>query len=406
MNIGILALVSAVSNRQKIEQSLQEYTAVFEEFAVDFLAMDSPKEIERYNPIFIFVKTGGTENQLKKIYPYIKGEVYFLTTPFNNSLAAAMEMLTWLKRQGGTGEIIHGTPDEVREQISAITKIKKAGQKMARSVLGLIGPPSDWLIASMVDPAIVKSNWGVEIKELAISEVIDYYHQVGREEGAELAREITRKAVAVKESDLNDLEEAVRLYLALQELIKQQQLSAITIRCFDLVGKIGTTGCLALSLLNDQGIIAGCEGDVPTTLSMMLAYYLTDSVSFMANPVSIDSSNRKVKFAHCTIPFALSRNYLLRSHFETGKGIGIQGIINEGPVTVFKIGGENLAQYIIMPGQLLINTDDHNCCRTQIEVKVDNLDYFLTEPIGNHHLIIPGDHSYLLNKYFSAQGRD
>ena len=35
----------------------------------------------------------------------------------------------------------------------------------------------------------------------------------------------------------------------------------MTVRCFDLLGRIGTTGCLALAILNAEGIPAACEGD-------------------------------------------------------------------------------------------------------------------------------------------------
>ena len=40
---------------------------------------------------------------------------------------------------------------------------------------------------------------------------------------------------------------------------------------FDIVKTCGTTSCLALALLNDEGIVAGCEGDMQTLLSMFLA---------------------------------------------------------------------------------------------------------------------------------------
>ena len=54
----------------------------------------------------------------------------------------------------------------------------------------------------------------------------------------------------------------MRLYRAIKRIVEEEKLSALTLSCFKLIEQTGTTGCLALSLLNDDGIIAGCEGDL------------------------------------------------------------------------------------------------------------------------------------------------
>lgn len=49
-----------------------------------------------------------------------------------------------------------------------------------------------------------------------------------------------------------------------------------------------TTGCLALSALLDEGIVAGCEGDLPAALTMSWMQAVTGQASFMANPQDLD----------------------------------------------------------------------------------------------------------------------
>ena len=61
---------------------------------------------------------------------------------------------------------------------------------------------------------------------------------------------------------------AAAVLVALRAVFARHDLHACTLRCFDLVTRLRTTGCYALSRLNDQGLIAGCEGDVPSTLTM------------------------------------------------------------------------------------------------------------------------------------------
>ena len=84
-------------------------------------------------------------------------------------------------------------------------------------------------------------------------------------------------------------------------------------------------------------------------------------------------------------------NWQYDTHFESGIGVGIHGEFPEGPVTVFKVSGD-LSMYFVSEGELLYNQYEDNLCRTQVAIQIDPADarYFLTEPIGNHHIILPG----------------
>ena len=60
-------------------------------------------------PDLIYVRTGGTEGLFRQFFPSLgNGPFYLLTSGESNSLAASMEILSWLNSQGIRGEIIHG----------------------------------------------------------------------------------------------------------------------------------------------------------------------------------------------------------------------------------------------------------------------------------------------------------
>jgi L-fucose isomerase-like protein len=73
--------------------------------------------------------------------------------------------------------------------------------------------------------------------------------------------------------------------------------------------------------------------------------------------------------------------------------------MKEGPITVFKVSGD-LTRHFIAEGTLLRNEAKPDLCRTQqvILLKDKSLtkSYFLSNPIGNHHIILPGHHQELL----------
>ena len=94
---------------------------------------------------------------------------------------------------------------------------------------------------------------------------------------------------------------------------------------------------------------------------------------------------------------------MLCSHFESGKSIGIRGILPVGDVTIAKCGGECLDQYYLATGTLTENTDYRNMCRTQIRVHLNSpVSYFLRNPLGNHHVLLQGNYETLLNDFFQV----
>ena len=94
-------------------------------------------------------------------------------------------------------------------------------------------------------------------------------------------------------------------------------------------------------------------------------------------------------------------HYDLLTHFESGIGVGIRGYMQKGDVTIFKV-NEKLDRYFAEEGLLLECQDKPNLCRTQqlIQLSPETTKYFLTNPIGNHHIVVPSHCKDLLTQFF------
>jgi hypothetical protein len=82
--------------------------------------------------------------------------------------------------------------------------------------------------------------------------------------------------------------------------------------------------------------------------------------------------------------------YTLPSHFESGIGIGIAGILPEGPCKILKIGGQRLDIVYHAAGQIVCNTRIPERCRTQIRFRFpsrDEFDRFMANRLGNHIIL-------------------
>ena len=332
----------------------------------------------------IFVETGGSEGLFLEAAKQLQEPYYLLTSGGNNSLAASLEIMTWIGLNGKRGEILHGTPDYIAGRIRELAQTAGAKRKLMGTRLGVVGKPSDWLISSVPDYGMVKEKLGVELVDISL-------------------KEFEKRAVAVPEpespSNWNlralekyEMQKAEGIRAVMDEVIAEYDLKGLTIRCFDLLAPTGSTGCLGLSHLNDTGFTGTCEGDIAAMLSMHIVRALTGQSSFQANPSRIDTENNRVTFAHCTVPTDMLVDFRLDTHFESGTGVAIAGEMKKEKVTVFRLSGD-LKNYYVTTGTVTDTPHEKNLCRTQIVVQMDSpVTELLKNPCGNHHIVFYGDH--------------
>ena len=235
--------------------------------------------------------------------------------------------------------------------------------------LGVVGKPSDWLIASQVNYAQVKERMNLDIVDIPIEEMLTLGEVDPGMKGAEA------------------------VYERLKELVVKYDLQGVTLRCFDLLSTVKNTGCIALSKLNDEGIPAACEGDIPVLLTMMVVKKLTGEYCFQVNPARIQADGEML-FAHCTLPLKMTEKHEYTTHFESGLGVAIHGDLPTGDYTLIKMSGD-MQRMLAVDVELLRCQFEPNLCRTQVWIKADPevSRYFMTDPIANHHILIRGHHA-------------
>ncbi|MDR0892787.1 MAG: fucose isomerase [Mediterranea sp.] len=351
----------------------------------------------------LFIASGGVEKLVIQQFEQLPRPTILLADGMQNSLAAAMEISTWLRQRGMRSEILHGELPAIIERMRILYSNFRTGRYLVGKRIGVIGPSSPWLVASHVDYLLAKRRWGVEYMDIPLEHVYERFQRVTDKEVSPACAAVASQALACREGSPGEIVKAMKLYRAIRQICEEEKLEAVTLSCFQLTEDLNTTGCLALSLLNDDGIMAGCEGDLQSIFTLMVAHALTGKEGFMANPSLINQRSNELVLAHCTTGLKLTDRYILRNHFETGKGVSIQGIIPTEDVTLLKCGGECLDEYYLSTGVLLENTNYVNLCRTQVRVKLDSpVTYFLKNPLGNHHIMIPGHHSEELNEFLQA----
>ena len=403
-SIAIYTLTSELHDEQAVGAVTREFLESLT-IEYDFRGSDYA-DFGSYPLSLIFVRTGGTEGIFRRLFPTLstgKGEkFYLLSSGKSNSLAAAMEILSYLQQNDLQGEILHGDSEYISRRINMLAQVESARKKLRACRLGIVGEPSDWLISSHADKEKVREFLGIGLIDIPMQELLDAIAATPLDPTSAPSMQISSpdanvpKELAIRQA----LTGAHQIYLALKTVVERHQLQGFTLRCFDLLTAVRNTGCMALARFNSEGIVAGCEGDVPAMLSMMIAQVLTGMSGFQANPARINPETGELLFAHCTIPFNMVEHYELDTHFESGIGVGIHGYMKEGPVTIFKVSGD-LSRCFIEEGELVRNQAQPDLCRTQQIIRLSDpskAHYFLTKPIGNHHIIMRGHHKRLLQE--------
>lgn len=401
MVINLITFASILQKQATVRGSHETILNELEKyFTVNFVDYRDMHRLTDRDFSLIFIATGGVERMVIQHFESLPRPAILLADGMQNSLAAALEISTWLRGRGIKSEILHGELSETIKRIFVLHSDFQAQLQLKGMRIGVIGTPASWLIASNADYLLAKRRWGIEYVDIPLERVCERYNRTTDDEVGDACAQLAARALACRDATPEDMLKAMRLYHALKAVIREENLSAITLSCFRLVEMTGATGCLALALLNDEGIVAGCEGDLQSVFTMLVVKALTGKPCFMANPSMINARTNEIVLSHCTVGLRQTEQFIIRNHFETESSIGIQGILPTGDVTLVKCGGESLDEYYLSTGTLTENTNYINMCRTQVRVRLNTpAKYFLQNPLGNHHILLFGNYEIMLNEF-------
>lgn len=348
--------------------------------------------VEDEDPDVLFFLTGGSErNAIESVGR--DGFYLLIGSDKGNAYASATEVKSYLD-ENETGSFLMGEEETATPGFLAnFLKVKFAVEALKGKRIGLIGEISGWLVNSAVSAKSLMSKFGIELVNIKWDD-INHYSQFAPAEGFE---------ALFKERGIDNLECSARVNQMLKETISAHSLDAITVECFPMVQNEGVTACLSLARFNNDGFPAGCEGDLTAVLGMMVCKELTGIVPWIANINRV--SDDGCLFSHCTIAPGLLTDFSVTTHYETGKGSAVAGRFKSDTVTVFRF-DKWLSKAFIAVGDVIDRPSYATACRTQIEVKMskEDMQRLKNNPLGNHHLIFPGDCSQLLECFCKVKG--
>ncbi len=127
-----------------------------------------------------------------------------------------------------------------------------------------------------------------------------------------------------------------------KEFMTKHDLTAVAIRCWpEFATTYGIAPCAAMSILQSEGYIMGCEGDIEGTLSMIACRAVGAQTPFLADLSQVNFEEDYALMWHCGVaPANLWDQKCVRSldtYFAGGKGVTADFVLKSGPVSVVRI---------------------------------------------------------------------
>jgi hypothetical protein len=227
------------------------------------------------------------------------------------------------------------------------------------------------------NPQELTKRFGTEIRKMSSRELNAAYQKADAAQARRQAETWMREAEKVVEPSREEIQKSASMYQALQALMKQHQAQAIAVDCLGLfyTGKLPAYPCLGFFQLNNDGLVGACEGDLPSTVSMLLFTYLAGRPGMISDPV-IDTSKNQIIYAHCVAPSKVygpagpTNPYQIRSHSEDRKGAAIRALLPLGEMTTTIEVDASKNELILHQAKTVENIDEDKACRTKLAAEV------------------------------------
>ncbi|HYW41857.1 MAG TPA: hypothetical protein VE959_03300 [Bryobacteraceae bacterium] len=237
---------------------------------------------------------------------------------------------------------IGGVNTATVEQVAAAARAGAAARALHRARLGVVGDPCPGMADVAVDESELQQALGVTTVHFELDELVRAARAASSGEAERAAQRLLAAAAGGSEVSEAVLADNLRIYVALQEMVRRNQLDAYSVRCWpELRNGLGITPCAAHALMAQDGIPSTCEVDVTALITTWLLSRLAGASAFNFDITGYLEDQDAIQFAHCgAADPSLAGDpgkVLLRTHMRTATGATVEFPFREGTVTLAKL---------------------------------------------------------------------
>ncbi len=253
----------------------------------------------RIDIICLVVVTWSEDHLVLHILEKIRVPVAVWALPGINtgSLCGAQQLCCVLKELGHPYEFLYGdiSGQAVQAKLAAYAQIVALRNNLRLTRFGLIGTHVKGMTEVAFDELELKSCFGCSVLYAGVQDLQEWTKAVANDKSVHVWNSIKQRLGKIYVCDEEGIS-ASRIYLALKRFVDLEGLAGLAVQCYPaFMGKV----CLAFSLLADEGIMGGCEGDMNSTLAMHIIHQLTGEAVHNTDLLAVNEREGTLVLSHC-----------------------------------------------------------------------------------------------------------
>lgn len=329
------------------------------------------------------------------------------------AVASACVMRESFEELGYRFKFVVGNPGDeaLTGEILNFYKAAVAVRKLRCQRLGMIGYASMGMYTGLADPIKVKRHFGTEIVHLDQYSLITQIPNMDKTAVQNASDALQAEWSISPNVELDQVRRSSAVLLRLQEMVKEQALDAVTVKCqYEMSVEYGFTPCVALSLLGGEMPVS-CEGDVYLLLSQLILANISgetttygDLLAFLEDGIICAACGFAPK---CFLAMPKPN---IDKHTALYSGMLITTPFKEQPVTVIRLAndGDGFKLHLIKGHtEQLKGFHEIGCpayAGSVIRFENKNILNFKQEVMSQHYAIVPGDHVNAIRDFCKILG--
>jgi L-fucose isomerase-like protein len=198
-----------------------------------------------------------------------------------------------LRQAGHPFEFIYGDADDqpVRDHLLRAIHLSRTVVKLQKAKLGIIGGHAPGFIDLATNPFLLRRSLGTQLHALSLPQFIHRVNAIDESRVCEDTLQVKRLGLPSLDVEEQDLAVNSRYYLAMLDLMNEENLDALSIQCWpELPDVLGQWPYLAISRLTAEGRAVSMEGDVDGAIAEMIGISLGLGPGFLTDWLEHDQS--------------------------------------------------------------------------------------------------------------------
>lgn len=356
--------------------------------------------------------------------PRLHGDI-----PLNGFVSAHLGVGLAHRRSRQAPFWLHGIGDDAwfAERLTRLVAIVSVEATLRRSSVGRVGGIAPGFETFDVDAAELAASLGARVVDHPMVEAIEHGDRASDDEVASTVagmRAAVRRGTHVSDEDL---ETNARLALGLRALAAEHQHTALAVSDWpELQERLDIHPGAALTWLEEQGMVASCEGDVLGALTMTALRMLSREGAALLDVATVDPSSGTALLWHCggsPLSLADDDGAAWTRHSTLGRNVAgarQAGVVADlqfapGPVTIARIDRDGrrltVAEAQVVPGPD-VGFDGTRGWIGEMTIDgthvslLDFVDHVVGRAVDHHVALTPGHHGRSLLEWARWAGID